>query len=194
MMAVMERTAQNRMKPRADGYWLIAGPHGGPVGHVHLTGSAAGIVGVELFLETLPLQPRSDQPAVRQNHSFLTRHPWAEDLIAALQDYLQGKVVSFDAFPVDLSHQPLFRRRVLEECRRIPYGQTITYAELAARAGNAGAIRAAASAMSHNPIPLIIPCHRVLRSDGGLGGYSAPGGVALKAQLLEMEKKAVRVG
>lgn len=191
MTAVLEPRLRARRKPTTEGYWLIAGPPGGPVGHIHLEYSPRGIAGVELALEQVPIQG-PDRPVVNENHRFVSKHPWAKDLIAALRAYLHGRVVSFDAFPVDLSSQPGFRRRVLEECRKIPYGQTITYADLAARAGNAGAIRAAASAMSHNPIPLIIPCHRVVRSDGTLGGYSATGGAGLKAQLVDMEKKAVR--
>jgi methylated-DNA-[protein]-cysteine S-methyltransferase len=77
---------------------------------------------------------------------------------------------------------------VLEACRGIPYGRTTTYAELAAKAGNPRAARAAGSAMSHNPIPIIIPCHRVLHTGGGLGGFSAPGGLSLKERLLAMER------
>ncbi len=117
--------------------------------------------------------------------------PWWERLRSALDAYFQGQPVTFADFPVDLSQQPPFRRRVLEECRRIPYGQTLTYTELAARAGKPLAVRAVGSAMSHNPVALLIPCHRVSRSDGSLGGYSAPGGIDLKRQLLELERVPV---
>src|SRR5262245_61542673 len=193
MTAVMEPRLRVRRKAATESYWLIAGPPGGPVGHIHLEYSPRGIAGVELALDQLPLPGPHQRPVISENHRFVSKHSWARDLIVALRAYLHGRVVSFDEFPVDLSGQPGFRRRVLEECRKIPYGQTITYAELAARSGNAGAIRAAASAMSHNPIPLIIPCHRVVRSDGTLGGFSAPGGAGLKARLVEMEKKAIRL-
>ncbi len=101
-------------------------------------------------------------------------------------DYFAGRVVSFDV-PVDLSAVTPFRRRVLMACRRVPYGKTVSYADLARRAGSPGAARAVGSAMAHNPIPLVIPCHRVLASGGGLGGFSASRGVALKEQMLELE-------
>jgi O-6-methylguanine DNA methyltransferase len=113
---------------------------------------------------------------------------WMPDLLVALEDYLAGKQVSFDEIPIDLSAQPPFRRKVLEACRRIPYGKTLSYAGLAAKAGKPAAVRAAGSAMSHNPLPILIPCHRVVRSDGRVGGFSAPGGISLKERLLEMER------
>lgn len=101
-------------------------------------------------------------------------------------DYFAGRPVSFDV-AVDLSAVTPFRRRVLMACRRIPFGKTVSYAELARRAGSPGAARAVGSAMAHNPIPLVIPCHRVLASGGGIGGFSASRGVALKEHLLELE-------
>ena len=79
-----------------------------------------------------------------------------------------------------------FRGRALRACRTIPRGQVITYAELARRAGSPGAARAAGSAMAANPLPVVIPCHRVVRSDGGLGDYSA-GGTAAKRRMLRAE-------
>jgi methylated-DNA-[protein]-cysteine S-methyltransferase len=113
---------------------------------------------------------------------------WMPELLEALEDYLAGKRVSFDDFPIDLSQQPPFRRRVQEACRKIPYGKTLSYAQLAAKAGKPAAVRAVGSAMSHNPLPILIPCHRVLHSDGRIGGFSAIGGISLKQRLLEMEQ------
>jgi methylated-DNA-[protein]-cysteine S-methyltransferase len=115
--------------------------------------------------------------------------PWMPDLLDTLEAYLAGEIVSFEQFPVDLRGQPEFRRRVQEACRKIPYGRTLTYAKLAAKVGHPGAGRAVGSAMSHNPAAILIPCHRVLRSDGSLGGYSAPGGTSLKQKLLDMEER-----
>jgi methylated-DNA-[protein]-cysteine S-methyltransferase len=113
---------------------------------------------------------------------------WMPEFLDRLEAYLRGERVSFDEFPIDLRKQPPFRRKVQEACRRIAYGKTLTYSQLAARVGNPAAGRAVGSAMSHNPIPIVIPCHRVVRGDGGLGGFSAPGGMSLKEKLLEMEK------
>jgi len=88
---------------------------------------------------------------------------------------------------VDLSRVPRFERSVLQALRRIPPGQVRTYGQLARALGNPGAARAVGMACARNPLPLLIPCHRVIRSDGALGGYSLDGGVALKRQLLEAE-------
>lgn len=79
-----------------------------------------------------------------------------------------------------------FRGRALRACHAIPRGQVVTYAQLAAMAGSPGAARAAGSAMAANPLPLVIPCHRVVRADGGVGAYSA-GGSAAKQRMLRAE-------
>ena len=102
---------------------------------------------------------------------------------------LRGFFPSLDRFggPVDLSLVGPFERRVLEQLRRIPKGQVRTYRDIAREIGQPGATRAVGNACAKNPVPLIIPCHRVVRSDGGLGGYSLRGGVAVKRKLLEQE-------
>lgn len=84
-----------------------------------------------------------------------------------------------------------FRVAVWTACRGIAPGERGTYAELATRAGFAGAARAVGAAMAANAIPLIVPCHRVVRSDGHLGGFSAPGGIETKARLLQLEAEYV---
>ena len=94
-----------------------------------------------------------------------------------LDRYFEGGLTEFD-LPLDwrLSHD--FRRRVLRAIDRIPYGKTRSYTEVAASAGNARAVRAAGSACGSNPIPIVVPCHRVLRTGGALGGYG--GGLPMK--------------
>jgi methylated-DNA-[protein]-cysteine S-methyltransferase len=115
------------------------------------------------------------------------------DVQQALRAYAEGTCVQFD-FPIDLSDVPPFRRKVLEACRAVGYGERTTYAELALRAGNPAAMRAAGGAMANNPIPLVIPCHRVLRSDGRMGGFSADGGLELKRRMLAWEDAHMEVG
>ncbi len=88
---------------------------------------------------------------------------------------------------VDLARLGPFEREVLALLRRIPTGQVRTYREIAKTLGQPGAARAVGMACARNPLPLLIPCHRVVRTDGGLGGYSLRGGVALKRRLLEAE-------
>ena len=98
--------------------------------------------------------------------------------------YFEGRLTEFD-LPLDWRLSRDFRRRVLRAINRIPYGQTRSYMQVAATAGNERAVRAAGSACGSNPIPIVVPCHRVLRTGGGLGGYG--GGVPMKRALLELE-------
>lgn len=100
--------------------------------------------------------------------------------------YFTGHPVRFDV-PIDLDSFDGFARRVLETCRRIPPGETKTYAQLAKAAGSAGAARAVGNTMARNLLPLVVPCHRVVRSDGSLGGFSTPQGLTLKEHMLELE-------
>lgn len=117
----------------------------------------------------------------------------ANPLLAALAEdlkrYFSGQRVNLCRYPVDLSGQPTFRRRALLAARRIPYGETRSYQWLAARAGRPKAARAAGQAMAHNPIALVIPCHRVVASDGTLGGFG--GGLEMKRGLLALEGRRV---
>lgn len=100
------------------------------------------------------------------------------------QAYFQGQPVDF-ADTLDLSGATPFQRAVWQSAGEIPFGQTRSYSWVAGRAGNPRAVRAAGQALSLNPLPIIVPCHRVLAKDGGLGGYS--GGLPVKKMLLELE-------
>jgi methylated-DNA-[protein]-cysteine S-methyltransferase len=102
-----------------------------------------------------------------------------------LEEYFEGNRDRFEV-PVDWSLTPAgFRNRALHAVARIPYGKTRTYGEIAKAAGNARAFRAAGTACGHNPVPLIVPCHRVVQSGGGVGNYG--GGPEMKRALLELE-------
>jgi methylated-DNA-[protein]-cysteine S-methyltransferase len=103
-----------------------------------------------------------------------------------IRDYLQGGRRAFRA-QIDWRVMRPFQRRVLRAALRIPYGRTSTYGEIAAAIGNPRAARAVGRALGANPIPVVIPCHRVIASSGALGGYSAAGGVRVKRQLLDLE-------
>lgn len=98
--------------------------------------------------------------------------------------YFAGRLDHFD-LPLDWRLSSGFRQRVLRAINRIPYGQTRSYTEMARKAGNERAVRAAGTACGSNPIPLVVPCHRVLRTGGALGGYG--GGLPMKQALLELE-------
>jgi methylated-DNA-[protein]-cysteine S-methyltransferase len=102
-----------------------------------------------------------------------------------LEEYFSGRRRSFDV-PVDRRLSRGYRRTVLEALsREVPYGHTVSYKELAERTGNPKASRAVGSAMATNPIPIVVPCHRVLRTGGALGGYG--GGLDTKVWLLRHE-------
>jgi methylated-DNA-[protein]-cysteine S-methyltransferase len=108
-----------------------------------------------------------------------------DDVRRQLDEYFAGERREFE-LPLDwaLARQG-FGRRVLDATKRIPYGQARTYSEIAQRAGNPKAVRAAGSALGANPMPIVVPCHRVVRTGGALGGYG--GGLERKRRLLELE-------
>ena len=106
-----------------------------------------------------------------------------------LDEYFAGARRAFDT-PVDWRLTQGFTRRVLRATARIPYGRASTYRDVATRAGSQRAVRAAGNALGANPIPIVVPCHRVLRTGGALGGYG--GGVERKRFLLELEGAATR--
>ncbi len=101
--------------------------------------------------------------------------------------YYKGSYVDFSKTPVDLSALTPFAQQVSRVCMNITYGNKMTYKELATLSGRPNAARAVGSVMARNPIPLIIPCHRVIGSDGSLGGFSATGGIAAKKRMLALE-------
>lgn len=100
-----------------------------------------------------------------------------------LTAYFRGELKEF-SFSLDLQVTP-FQRRVLDRVREIPYGRTASYKQIAGLIGNSSGVRAAAGAVAHNPLPIVIPCHRVIAHDGSLRGYG--GGLPLKRRLLRLE-------
>ncbi|MDP2701085.1 MAG: methylated-DNA--[protein]-cysteine S-methyltransferase, partial [Candidatus Rokubacteria bacterium] len=102
-----------------------------------------------------------------------------------LSEYFQGKRAFFSV-PVDLSGAPDFQKKVLAAARRIPFGEVRPYAWVAQRIGHPRAVRAVGTALGRNPVPFIVPCHRVLQTGGGLGGYVF--GTDVKSRLLSLER------
>lgn len=129
------------------------------------------------LLDGLQTVPQTDAP------------PWNSE--QRIQTYFEGMRVDFLDLPVDVPDWPPFHIAILHALRSIPYGQTVSYTELAALAHRPRAVRAAANAVAQNPLPLIIPCHRVVRKDGSLGGFSAAGGVDVKKRLIDLENERV---
>jgi methylated-DNA-[protein]-cysteine S-methyltransferase len=109
------------------------------------------------------------------------------EAVRAVRGYFLTGRLSTGSPRLDLSGVGPFRSAVYAALRRIPRGRTVTYAELARRIGRPGAHRSVGTALSRNPLPLFVPCHRVVRRDGGLGGFTADGGLALKEAMLRLE-------
>lgn len=107
----------------------------------------------------------------------------------SVRAYCAGAYVDLSQVPVDMTSMSPFFRRAREACRTIPSGQTRTYAWLAEQAGNVRAARGAGQAMAKNPVALLVPCHRVIGSDGELHGFGGGVGLPLKARLLKMESE-----
>jgi methylated-DNA-[protein]-cysteine S-methyltransferase len=140
----------------------------------------------ELALARTPGMPQSfcRVPADGQVNELPT---WTSSLIARLQLFAAGEKIDFANVPLSLGHLTTFGAQVIAACRRIQWGDTRSYGELAAECGSPGASRAVGSVMAKNRYPLIVPCHRVLAAGGDLGGYSAPDGLTMKRRLLQME-------
>jgi len=134
-------------------------------------------------------------PAAKQvvKRAIRTRWPDAVENAALMPEfqrsiaaYFCGNSIKFSV-EVDVSDFTPFQQSVLESCRRIPYGHTASYADLARAVGKPRASRAVGGTMAVNPLPLVVPCHRVVRSDGSIGGFSSPRGLAEKERLLRLE-------
>lgn len=110
------------------------------------------------------------------------------DIEDSVKRYFDGKRVNFD-FPLDLSYSSPFQQRVYKITKTIPYGEVKTYKWIATRIGLPYASRAVGNALSKNPIPLLIPCHRIIRKDGEMGGFTASGGIGFKRKMLNMERR-----
>jgi len=157
-------------------------------GWVGVLGSNSGLLGATLPQGTAREAERRLGDRVRE---AVRSDDFLADLIERLRDYFAGQRVAF-ADELDLSRATVFQRGVWQLTRLIPYGETRSYGWVAVRMGKAGAGRAVGQALGRNPLPVIIPCHRVVAKDGGLGGYS--GGVAEKGYLLRLESAANRGG
>ncbi|KKB79829.1 hypothetical protein VW35_04860 [Devosia soli] len=108
-------------------------------------------------------------------------------VIDKIEDYADGESVDFAETALDLDGIPSFHRRCYDMLLTIPRGSTTTYGDMARQLGDIGLSRAVGQAMGANPVPLIIPCHRVVAAKGGAGGFSAPGGTATKRVMLALE-------
>lgn len=156
-----------------------------PVGRLLLAATAEGLVCVSYLRAEGDLDAVLQTLAERLSPRVLHAPARLDTPRRELAEFFSGQRRRFDT-RLDLSLvRPGFTRRVLEQTAQIPFGQTATYREIAGRAGNERAFRAAGTALGSNPLPIVVPCHRVLQSGGGLGGYG--GGVDVKRHLLAIE-------
>jgi methylated-DNA-[protein]-cysteine S-methyltransferase len=109
-------------------------------------------------------------------------------VIGKVQRYFEGEAVDFSRVAVDLSAEPDFERQVYKALRGVSWGLTVSYGELALLAGSPRAARAVGRAMAKNPLPVIVPCQRVLAAGGAIGGFSAHGGRTTKQRMLALER------
>ncbi|EFS94280.1 6-O-methylguanine DNA methyltransferase, DNA binding domain protein, partial [Cutibacterium acnes HL030PA1] len=147
------------------------------IGELEVTATAHGLSRL-VFVKTDPSPPPLSTSHARRSGDIISC------AIAQITEYLSGSRTSFDV-ALDLSATTDFQRTVLTGLQTVPYGQTVSYRQLASIIGRPNASRAVGHACATNPLPILIPCHRVLRSNGQLGGYL--GGPRLKRFLLNLE-------
>jgi len=153
-----------------------------PFGPLLLAATPRGLVRVNL--PNQDAEQALGELAARVSPRVLEAPAKLDEARRELDLYFNGKLTEFE-LPIDWQLTGGFRGKVQRAINRIPYGQTRTYTEMARRAGNERAVRAAGTACGSNPIPIVVPCHRVLRQSGGLGGYG--GGLPMKEALLKLE-------
>jgi methylated-DNA-[protein]-cysteine S-methyltransferase len=146
-----------------------------------VSASDLGVTGVELPDVSCGV-PDSHQEQLEFEPSEITIHA-----ALMLQRYFHGERIDFSDIPVDLRDLPSFRQKVLNIIRTVAFGEIRSYGQVAELCGSPRAARAVGGALAANPIPVIIPCHRIVASDGRLTGFSAPGGVNSKIVLLQLE-------
>jgi methylated-DNA-[protein]-cysteine S-methyltransferase len=152
-----------------------------PIGPLLLAASERGLCRISFD----PEPERELEQLTRLFGARVLRTPGAlDDVRAELDEYFAGERTSFD-LPLDIGPLPEFARTVLAELRRVGYGEVTTYGTLAGRAGRPKAARAVGTVMNRNPIPIVLPCHRVLGASGKLVGYG--GGLERKEALLRLE-------
>ncbi|MFN8413554.1 MAG: methylated-DNA--[protein]-cysteine S-methyltransferase [Anaerolineales bacterium] len=153
-----------------------------PLGDLRLAASTSGLVALEWAHSQPDLDDYLHRLACPVEHNEVKLKPYAKEIL----EYLQGKRNKF-TFAIDWDILKPFQKKALKAVYAIPYGKTSTYAEIAIKIGHPNAYRAVGSANATNPIPLVIPCHRVIGMDGKLHGYGGGDGLPTKEWLLNLE-------
>ncbi len=152
-----------------------------PLGRLYVAASERGVCNVAFGIKREDFLAKLDPLAhVRHDPQALV------EVVSQLRAYFQQPALRFE-LPLDLSRTTPFQRAALQLIRQIPAGQVWTYKQVAEALNKPAASRAVGQAMAHNPVPIIVPCHRVVGSNGTLTGYGGGGGIATKRRLLQME-------
>ena len=182
----MQERAMAQMQDRsAEHYLMLETPFG-----------TCGIAWHERGLTRLQL-PEPTPDATEQRLAVHGRRPWAASdplppaiaaIVTELTSYFAGDATTFADVEIDFGPRPRIHLDLYATARKIPWGETVTYGELARAIGMPGGARVVGQVMGSNPVPVIMPCHRVLASGNALRGFSAPGGIATKQRLLDLER------
>ena len=174
------RQALNRVRGRTVYYDVVSHSR---VGELYVAVSDRGLIALDFGLGERNFVDRVQR---RTKATLVRSREHCAEAMRQVREYLDGKRTAFD-LPLDMTTMTDFQRTVLSAALKIPRGQWLTYGEVAKAIGRPQASRAVGQALGHNPVPIVIPCHRVLGSDGSLHGYSGGGGLQTKAWLLQLE-------
>jgi methylated-DNA-[protein]-cysteine S-methyltransferase len=163
------------------------------LGFVGIAWSEKGLMRLSLFQrDRAALERRMERLGVSGPSGESNTPQWVAALVRDIRAYAVGEEIDFSGVPVDLAGVDDFCLAIYEAARKLGFGETTTYGELAKRAGHGGLPRETGQALGANPVPLVIPCHRILAAGGKIGGFSAAGGSTTKERMLALE--GVRVG
>ena len=179
------KTALDRFADRADAEGLLDVAYASidsPFGPLLLAATPRGLVKVSF--PQFGAEETLEELATRISPRVLEAPARLDEARRELDRYFEGRLTEFE-LPLDWQLTDGFRKKAQQAINRIPYGRTRSYTEIARSAGNERAVRAAGTACGANPLPIVVPCHRVLRSGGALGGYG--GGLPMKESLLKLE-------
>ena len=154
-----------------------------PFGRIYLAVSVHGLCKVSSESQSIT-QFAEEVEEIYPDMEIIFNNDHLSELITMLDDYFSGEHHKID-FPLDLNSMSPFGEKILMACSKVGYGETVSYGELALRAGSPGASRAVGTVMSKNPLPIVIPCHRVISASGNIGGYT--GGLHKKRLLMAIE-------
>ena len=174
------RVVLNRARGRTVYYDVVSHSR---VGDLYVAVSERGLIALDFGLGERNFVERVQR---RTKATLVRSRAECAEAMKQVREYLDGKRTTFD-LPLDMTTMTAFQRQVLTAAINIPRGKWLTYGEVAKAIGRPQASRAVGQALGHNPVPIVIPCHRVLGSDGSLHGYSGGGGIQTKAWLLQLE-------